>query len=296
MTKNKKVLIACSTLILVLFILIPTLGSLDNMLQEPNITPQDFLNQYPSYTITIGGKSLTATQLSSTVLVYLLGFMGIILGSYFAISKEKSSLTWGISLIFWGVAALLAGTSYQWLGYELKAHGREFVLFTSWFEIFYMLLQCISTSFMLYSVGLITLETQRGRDNMLYYSLAISVIYPLLMLIGVLINNTFLVSYTGFLVFVGYNYLIMFILSVKHYRKHHDKLNKNMMIIWISFLLVNIFYFIHLYASSPIDVYKNTGIWFTENDTLHVLLMVWFIEIFFLLRNKLIDKKLTESI
>ena len=292
MAKERKIFLIVSLLILILFILIPSVGSLEGMLQEPNITPDEFLAQYPSYNITLFGKEMIATQLSSTILVFLLGVMGILLGIYFITKKEKSSVTWGISMIFWGVAAILAGISYQWLGYELKARGRDYVLFTSWFEIFYMLLQCISTSFMLYSTGLITLETEKGRQNMFFYSLAISVIYPLLVLIGVLVKNTFMISYTGFLVFVGYNYLVMFILNVKHYKKHKDKLNKNMIILWISFLIVNVCYFIHLYCSNAFIVYQDTGIWFTENDTLHVLLIAWFIEMFFLLKNKMIDNQI----
>ena len=283
---------------MVLLILVPVLGSMDGMYMDPLTTPEEFLNNQPHQQTTLFGNTYWFTQPSSTGMVMALGILTILIGLFFAIKKngQKSRFYWGISLILWGFAAILAGCSYQAFGYELKANGQEHVLFTSWFEIFYMIVQAYSTAFMVSAVGYSTNSSEKFRDGLNVYSSVFAGVYTLIMLIGVLTKNTFLISYTGFIVFAGYNYLIMFILSVIHYVKHHDKQNLYMIILWISFLFVNIFYFVHLYATNSVENWLNGGVWFTENDTLHVLLIAWMIEIFILLKNKLEDQKQIEKL
>ena len=81
-------------------------------------------------------------QPSSTILVYSLGLIMISFGVLFFITRKQQTSReyWGIGLILWGISAIVAGTSYQAFGYELKCNYREFFLFTSNFELVYMLL------------------------------------------------------------------------------------------------------------------------------------------------------------
>ena len=50
------------------------------------------------------------------------------------------------------------------------------------------------------------------------------------------------------MVFIGVNFIIMFILNIRLYLKFRDALNRNLILIWIGFLLVNIGYFVFLFG------------------------------------------------
>jgi purine-cytosine permease-like protein len=110
------------------------------------------------------------------------------------------------------------------------------------------------------------------------------------MFVGAVIPVRFLISYEGFMAFIGINFLIMFILNILHYKKHKDKLNLKLIYIWIGFLVVNIGYFVFLLGDIGTNLYQNFGIWFNENDALHVLLILWSCFILVLLKKDLIDK------
>jgi hypothetical protein len=71
--------------------------------------------------------------------------------------------------------------------------------------------------------------------------------------------------------------------------RHKDILNRNLIFIWVGFLGVNIGYFVFLLARFGAPLYDNLGIWFNENDGLHILLILWTVMIFYLLRDKAVD-------
>ena len=94
---------------------------------------ENWFNAQPSATIRIGSKTLLLSQPTSTLLVYLLGFLTIVAGLHFleVRGNEISRLMWGISLLLWGVGAILAGKSHQVFGYQIKCQGRKAVAWTS---------------------------------------------------------------------------------------------------------------------------------------------------------------------
>jgi hypothetical protein len=117
-----------------------------------------------------------------------------------------------------------------------------------------------------------------------------SAAYSVYMFIGAVLPVKFLISYEGFMAFIGVNFLIMFILNILHYKKDKDILNLKLIYIWIGFLIVNIGYFVFLLGDIGANLYQNFGIWFNENDVLHVLLILWSCLILVLLRKDLVDK------
>jgi hypothetical protein len=276
--------------IVVVILLICFFSNTGSLLLLPLITPEKFLSSMPYTRLSILGHDLILIQPSSTFFVYLLGVLMIAIGIYFLTTKraQKSRFYWALGLIFWGISAIAAGTSYQAFGYELKCRGLEYCLFTSDFELVYMLLTAYSINFLVVATGYTSLG-QSGRKRLIQFAIIDSVAYSAYLLMGAIIPVRFLVSYEGFMAFICVNFLLMFILNIRYYIRHKDILNRNLIFIWIGFLVVNIGYFVFLFAGFSAPLYENLGIWFNENDVLHILLILWAVMIFYLLRDKAVD-------
>lgn len=261
-----------------------------SLLLEPITSPDNFLSTMPYTQVSIFGRVLVLIQPSSTFFVYALGVLMIIVGIYFLVTRQtqQSRFYWAIGLILWGISAIVAGTSYQAFGYELKCRGQEYCLFTSDFELVYMLLTAYCINFLVAATGYTSLGVT-GRKRLILFSIIDSLAYSVYLLIGAVLPVKFLISYEGFMAFIGVNFIIMFILNIRHYLRYKDPLNRNLIIIWIGFLVVNIGYFVFLLWGLGAKLYLKFGMWFTENDVLHILLILWVILIFFLLRKNAAD-------
>lgn len=262
-------------------------NNIDSLYALPLQTPQTFLDGMPYREMSVFGREFILIQPSSTFFVYLLGVMMMALGAFFLASQkgQKSRLFLGYGFLLWGVSALAAGTSYQAFGYELKCRGREFCLFTSEWELVYMLLAAYCINCLMVAVGYETLG-EKGRNRLIRFAVIDSVAYSLYMLIGSMIPNRFMISYEGFIAFVGINFVILFAVNVHQYAQKRDKFNRSMIVIWIAFVFVNAGYFVFLYAQWGTALYERYGLWFNENDALHVLLIAWAVLIFILIRNR----------
>ncbi len=262
----------------------------NQLLMMPLTTPDQFLINMPHIKVALFSHDLVFIQPSSSFFVYALGLLMIVIGANFIASKRmhKSRYYWGIGLILWGISAIVAGTSYQAFGYELKCAGRENCLFTSNFELVYMLITAYSINFLLAATAYTSLGAL-GRKRLIMFAVLDGVLYFIYLFIGAIIPIKFLISYEGFMSFIGVNFVIMFILNIRHYVKYKDPLNKGLITIWIGFLVVNIGYFIFLFVQFGQRLFESTGIWFNENDALHVLLIIWAIMILWILRKKLAD-------
>jgi len=286
----RKAAIPFGMIISILAVLI--FGRTEALLMIPGTTPEAFLAGMPYSMISLLGKEVVLIQPSSTFLVYFLGILILAVGSYFVATRkfEKSRATWGLGSILWGLGALVAGTSYQAFGYELKCRGRPLCLFTSDFELVYLLLTAYSINFLVAATGYSSARS-RLRKGMVIFSVVDSAAYTVMLILGAIIPVRFLVSYEGFMAFIGVNFLLMFGLNVLHYRKERDRLNRNMIVVWIGFLLVNLGYFAALFSGYAPILYENYGLWFNENDVLHFLLVIWAVMGFLLLRKPLADVK-----
>lgn len=263
----------------------------ESLLMLPLMTPDQFLSGMPYMNFSIAGRDVILIQPSSTILVYLLGLIMIAIGVYFLVTKkeQQSRYYWAIGLILWGISAIVAGTSYQAFGYELKCRGLDYCQFTSNFELVYMLLTAFCINFLVAATGF-TSTGASGRKRLMKFAVIDSLAYSVYMFVGAVMPIKFLISYEGFMAFIGVNFLIMFILNILHYKKHKDKLNLKLIYIWIGFMIVNIGYFVFLLGGIGANLYQNYGVWFNENDALHVLLILWSCLIFILLRKNLRDK------
>jgi len=214
----------------------------------------------------------------------LLGIIILYFGIKLFNQKDHQTKTlWGLSLILWGIGTLLAGTSYQALGYELKCEGLPFCLFTSWFELSYLFVTAVSITVMAYAVSINTLV---GSKRTLYLKIVTIglIIYSLSLLIGVIFELYFLITYEYFLMFFLPYFLSFFIMNIKGYQMKRNRLDRSLIMVWLIMLLVNILYFIYLFSGLGESLYENQQIWFSANDVLYLGLIYWMYDIYRVIR------------
>jgi hypothetical protein len=96
----------------------------------------------------------TLIQPSSTVIVYSVALLTMAAGLHFLRRRhgQRTRLWWGIGLLLTGFGSLLAGSSYQAFGYEIKCAGRAFCPWTSWWEAAYLIFSAVGMNAMLVAV------------------------------------------------------------------------------------------------------------------------------------------------
>jgi len=270
---------------LLLPILLTSCGRLDTLLYEPTQTPETWLQMQPYARI----GQIIFVQPSTSIIVYLLGLLTIGIGVYFLRIQngQRSRQWWGIALLLWGLGALLAGTSYEAFSYDIKCAGRAACLWTSWWEIAYLLVTVWSVDAMLLAVAYSS-ATGKLRKGLSVYAIANAAVYTVLLLIGVYVPVKFLISFE-FLLVVGFpGIFAFFLINGRRYRQSKLPLDKALLVTWIWLGLTIIAYFAY-YVSGNAAALWAKGIWFTENDVLHIFLIVWMLYIAFAVAPKTQD-------
>jgi hypothetical protein len=287
--KNKSMVLIFLSMAVMSAVLI-LLNNTGGLLMAPPTTPAAYLSAEPHISLSLFGNTFILIEPSSTILVYLLGLIMVGLGIWFISTRctSRACLFWGIGLILWGLGAIAAGSSYQAFGYELKCRGQELCQFTSNFELVYMLLTAYSIDFLVAATGFTSLG-EKGRARLIRFAILDGAAYSIFLLVGAILPVKYMVSYEGFMVFMGGNFVLMFGFNLRHYLSHRDQLNLRLTWLWIGFLLVNIGYFVALFVGFAAPLYSRYGIWFNANDTLHTLLILWAGQVFFSLKNTLSD-------
>jgi len=238
---------------------------------NPLTTPQEYLGIKPYLNI----GDLVIIVPSSTIIVYLLGVQIILLGAYLYKNTKK---LWGLSFIFWGIGTVLAGTSYQGLGYELKCSGYEYCIFTSWLELSYLFVTGISIGLMALAFAF-DFAVKKMRKFLEYFGVISIVLYSTVLVIGSVIENSFLISYELFTIFFMPIFIVFFVINIIRYRRKQSIIDRKFIVMWILFLIVNVAYYAYYFIGITESLYMNSGIWFSANDVLHVGLIIWFLYI-----------------
>ena len=218
---------------------------------------------------------------TSSLLVYLLGLVAIVVGFYFLRIRDnhQSRLWWGIALLLWGIGALLGGTDYQALSYELKCAGKKVCSYISWVEIYYYLISIASINAMVIAVAYSSAGKVMARTLPAYAAMN-TALYSALCLTGAFIPNRFLVSFDLIVLFTTPSYVVLFIINTTRYFKLREKLDLALMATWLSLGVVMATYYLYLGLGYPERLWER-GIWFSENDVLHVGLILWMLYIGF---------------
>lgn len=277
--KNMKYLII--SIILLASIILFCSNQLDKILYFPGITPEEWCESQPCIEVVIFSLTITIIQPSSTFFVYLLGFITIVIGVILLRNErgQKFVSWWGIALLLWGIGALLAGTSYQAFSYEIKCTGRPFCIWTSLWEIFYLIFSVGSVNAMLVAQSNLSEERKWGKI-MEGYALGNFILYVFIVVIGSVIPVQFLISFELMILFLIPTILFLLIFNVKKYLVQKRHINFSLVIIWIALILIIGVYFLY-YILGITEMLWEQGIWFSENDVLHISLILWMIYIYF---------------
>jgi hypothetical protein len=235
------------------------------------IPPIDFNQNLASMPyVYLSSFNLHLQQPVSSLLVFVLGFVTIYVGLVYLRHNIFVSKWLGINFVFWGLGAIVAGISYQAFGANLKCALYETCRFTHLVELFYMSLTVLSINALLIAYsGFHSFKIAYRLQVLALLSVGI---YSLVQGLGMFIPIKFLLTYEFMLVFLSLNIII---LMWTDYKLRKKLVHQRLFIWWCVFLLVNLAYFVALFTGYAVPLYQQTGIWFNENDVLHLLLLLW---------------------
>ena len=264
--------------LLVLIVLIYW-NQLDKILFFPAVTPEEWCASQPCVEFELFSLKIMLVQPSSTFFVYLLGFITIAIGIYLIRIKNNQKFIswWGIALLLWGIGAILAGTSYQAFSYEIKCAGRAYCIWTSLWEIFYLIFSVGSVNAMLMAQAHLG-ERNKLSKIMTRYALVNFMVYVIIVVIGTVIPIQFMISFELMLIILAPTILFLLIINLLNYFSLKERINRALVIIWISLILIIGFYFLY-YMLDITNILWEQEIWFSENDILHIGLILWMIYI-----------------
>lgn len=248
-----------------------------------DLTKENWGEKQPLKKVKLGSLEFFISQPSSSFWVYLLGILVTLAGvKFFMIQGEEvSRYWWGISLVLWGVGACVAGTSYQAFGYELKAARREVCSWTSWWEIVYLIMQQLSMNAMTVAIAY-SCTTGLLKEILIWYSLVVTIIYPIVTLIGAFIPVKSLITFE-FMVAVSLPSFIVFcILNAVRVVQFGYTMDLVLIGSWILIYLSWVGY-IKYWKSGLTEKLWAKGTWFSENDILHVILVIWGLYVLFVM-------------
>lgn len=258
---------------------------------NPELTPSNWCEFQPCKKIKIASREITLTQPTSTFLVYVLGVLTIGTGFYFLSIRgsEISRIWWGISLLLWGIGALLAGTSHQAFAYEIKCAGRQSCAWTSWWEVVYLMFQQVSMNAMLVAVAYSCTEGSL-RMVLLAFSLVSAVIYVVCTFVGGIVPIKSLITF-NLMVWVSTPILlILFVLNGWRYYIYSNPMDLVLLVTWVLLLLTSAVYWLYDELNITQKLWaRGKGIWFSQNDVLHVCLILWMIYIATVVANRVKD-------
>jgi hypothetical protein len=282
-----------ASLSLLLLLALTGCGRIDTISYAPAQTPETWLQIQPFVEMKLGAQRIIVIQPSTSIIVYLLGFITIAAGLYFFRIRDgqRSRLWWGIALLLWGAGALLAGTSYEALSYSIKCAGRTACLWTSWWEILYLIVSVWSIDAMMMAVAY-SGTAARLRKGLALYAILNGVLYFLLVMIGVWMPVKFLISFEFLLLVAAPGIIVLFAISFMRYAKQKQQVDLIYLGTWLLLGFVILAYFLYFTSGNTASLWAR-GIWFSENDVLHVGLILWMLYIAFLLAPRVKDLPVT---
>lgn len=256
---------------------------------HPEQTPESWLIIQPFTEVNIGRASFILVQPSSTAFVYLLGIITIGAGLTCLRIRDayQSRLWWGIALLLWGFGAMFAGTSYQAFSYEIKCAGQEFCSWTSWWEIFYLIFSAASVNAMIIA-GAYSSCVGKWRKVLIIYAFMNITLYVLIVLIGTYSLNKFLISFELLLIFTAPNIILLLILNGWRYFKFRQPMDLALVITWLWLGFTIGLYFLYWILDITSDLWEQ-AIWFSENDVLHIGLILWMVYIAVFVAKRIVD-------
>lgn len=254
-------------------------AQLDNIRHDnANLNEKTWFEIQPCSKVKLFGGEVVITQPSSTFLVYLLGLLTTAVGIYYLTIQEDqlSRWLWGWSLILWGVGALLAGTSYQAFGYQLKCKGRKICRWSSWWEVIYMMFQQVSMNIMLVAVSASCTQGALFWSTVVYAVIS-SLVYIMMTFIGGLKPIKSWITFERMVWTCAPVMAFFMVLNSWRYFTLEAGTEIDLVLLgsWGLLWLTMILFWIYDYLGWTKKLWEKKKIWFSENDVLHVVLIFW---------------------
>ena len=274
--------------LLAVAVLLAGCGRLDELDYQPLTTPDEWCRLRPC--VGFGGTVLN--EPTSSLLVFFLAALWVGIGASFLVARygQRSRAWLGVSLILGGIAAGLAGVSYQAFSYLLKCEGREYCALTNGFEVGYSVTQAASVSAMVLAVSYSCAQGTARRWCVGYATVNV-VAYGAITAAGVVLPSAFLLSFEVLLLFALPGVILTGVLSARHYMQHSDVMSWRIMWSVLLLVLVQVAYFAYLVFGITQALWDDgRGPYFSANDVLHVGMAAWLLYVYFALRNQLADE------
>lgn len=248
---------------------------LEELPYEPPTTPQEWCQQRPC--VDVGG--IVLNEPLGTFLVFALSIGWVLLGLAFLRSRAgQQARTWmGIALVLGGIGAVLAGISYQAFSYALKCADRELCVLTNGFEVGYSITQAASVSAMVAAVAFAA-ATGAVRRWVLAYSVVNVVGYLVISIVGVLLVSAVLLSFEVLMLFAVPGLIAAITLATRGYRATGSPMLRQLLTAAWLLVAVQVAYFSYSAAGITQALWDGgNGFYFSENDVLHVGMILWLI-------------------
>jgi len=262
--------------LVVVGVAVPTLaacGKLDQIPYEPATTGQQWCQDRPCEQV----GDLIVNEPLGSFLVFSLAALWIASGIYFFVTtrEQRSRLWFGIALVAGGIGAALAGISFQLFSYELKCAGREYCILTNGYEVGYNMTQTLSVSGLLIAVAL-ACTAKPVRTWIIGYAIANAVVYAVVLAVAVTSANATLLSFEVLIVFSVPGALALAVIAGVRYRKTHDPMARSILIAIVLLIAVQVAFFTWQTLGLTQSLWDSgNGFYFSENDVLHVGMILW---------------------
>lgn len=234
--------------------------------------------------------NITISQPTSSLLVFVLVGLTLWASYYFYRHRDnqKSRSFWALSLLPGGIAACLAGISYQAFGYMLKCEGRDTCVWTNYWEVIYNILTLASALLMLIAVSYSSMQA-KWRKVVIGYACLNWTVHFIITLVGVYTINKFLLSFELLMLFTVPNYLFLLIYNGYRYFKTKDSMELALLGTWVILFITFAVYYFYLFAGYT-QILWEKGIWFDQNDVLHVVMVFWTLYVPLVVAKKVKDR------
>lgn len=240
-----------------------------------DMTPERWLATHPHVSVRLGPLDFVLAEPSSSLIVFALGVVLTVAGIWFLGNRgaSRSRLLWGIGFAVWAASTFCAGVSYQAFSYVLKCSGRTVCLWTTWWEIAYLMLFVASLNAL---VAAVAYSSSAGmvRKAIVAYAIANTAIYECVVLAGAFLPNAFLASFECMLLFGAPAFAILFAVNLSRWRKTKSPLELRLVVAWLLMFAVIVAYFSYFLSGISERLWAS-GVWFNANDVLHVGLILW---------------------
>jgi hypothetical protein len=257
---------------------------------NPPQSPASWLSMQPYVEFHTASGAIVLVQPTTTAIVYLLGIVALASGVYFLWIRgvERARLWWGIALLLWGAGALTAGTSYEAFSYHIKCVGRATCAWTSWWEVSYLLLTMASVNAIVVAQSFAcaqgTLRTWLAR-----YAAVHATLYTVMVLVGALVPFQTLISFEMLLIACVPSAVICLAINVQRCRATRGQIDRALLIAWAWMALTIAAYYLYLTSGWTQRLWERR-IWFTENDVLHIGLVLWMMLLVRIVAPHLVDQ------